>query len=234
MGSSYSRDWWIGVGLAWIAQVLVFLVADKLPNSSPLLQWLSVFGLLAWVGMPFMVFLDIQYLRSISAWEPRRWLYILLSAIPAINLVFGVMYLYHRHEVGLAHDHGFESDHGPVSDNWWEYILISILYLMTTMAVPFRYLEPHLTEPITIPGAVLTLAFLGATFGMGVAIAYDRLYVSAVSDWTPSRLYVLFGSLPGINITIGLYYLGIRHLTLGRHPSETNDTETDEEKGEQE
>lgn len=226
---SYSKDWWIGVGVAWLIQVVVFILADKLPESSPILQWLGVFGLISFVALPFMLYIDLLHMQSVSPWEPCIWLYLLLSITPAVNIVFGIMYLYQRHKIGLRNEHGFSGKEAAISDDWWEYILAAVLFQATMLMIPYRYLDPHLTEPITVTGTVLAVTALGTSIGTGIAVAYDREYVKTMSSWTPSRLNILFGSIPPLNIAVGLYYLGMRHHWLGRHASDTDKTETDEE-----
>lgn len=226
---SYSSDWWIGIGAAWFVQLFIVIVADTIITDGTLLQWLGVAWMVGWVAMPFFVYLDLYHMREVSPWKPRIRLYTVLSAIPAFNLVFGALYLFQRHEIGLRSDHGFTGKEAAVSDDWWGYIVVSLLFLATTLAIPYRYLAPHVIVPITVPGMILWIALLGATFGMGIAVAYDRAYLSTVSSWTPSRLYILFAMIPPVNIMTGLYYLGIRHMVLGKHRSETDDTEAEEE-----
>lgn len=68
----------VGWGVAWLAN----------PSGGLIL--------LVWTLLPLATYLDLEYVREASDWEPHRLLWPLLAAVWIVNVPVGVLYLYKR------------------------------------------------------------------------------------------------------------------------------------------
>ena len=88
-------------------------------------------------------------------------------------------------------------------EHWW--IPIGLLALVLPVLLGFGILFPPdvytsvLTAPIVLLGFVLTLF-------APIAVYFDRKYVTAVSNWTPSEWYFLI-VLPPFSLVLPYVYL---------------------------
>jgi len=97
------------------------------------------------------------------------------------------------------------------SDRWWAPIAV-LVALVPVGIVGALFLPPDaftslLFLPVTIPGFVLTV--LSPVF-----VHYDRRYLRATADWTPSDWYYLM-ILPPLSLVLPAMYLVQRHRHVG-------------------
>lgn len=94
--------WWIPIAvLAGAFPLLVVLGMVTPPDafSSLLVAPVALIGFLLTVLSPVFVYLDGQYVRSVSRWEPGGWYYLMI--LPPLTLL-SIVYVYRRHEfVGI-------------------------------------------------------------------------------------------------------------------------------------
>ncbi|WP_336136215.1 zinc ribbon domain-containing protein [Natronomonas amylolytica] len=95
--TTVSDSWWYGVGGCLGLWVLVLLLPSDI---SPAVD--ALFGLLtvtAWIGLPLSAYFDSKYVGANSDWLPNAALWVIGLLVPLVNVVFGAVYLYRRHEV---------------------------------------------------------------------------------------------------------------------------------------
>lgn len=93
--TSVSNSWWIGVLLGVVGWVALFGLASVDAN----LGAAGGFAVLAiWVGLPLSAFVDAQYVRANSEWDPKTVLWVVLLLVWFVNVIAGALYLYRRHE----------------------------------------------------------------------------------------------------------------------------------------
>lgn len=93
--TSVSDSWWIGVlvGVIGWAAVLGLAGADANLGAA------GGFAVIAlWIGLPLSAYVDAQYVRANSEWNPETALWVLLLLVWFANVVAGAIYLYRRHE----------------------------------------------------------------------------------------------------------------------------------------
>ncbi|ODR79855.1 hypothetical protein BG842_04915 [Haladaptatus sp. W1] len=102
------------------------------------------------------------------------------------------------------------SEHTP-SDKWW--ILIAVLaVLVPIIALLGAAFPPDVYTSLTVaPFGLLAwiLAFLSP-----LIVYFDKQYVTAVSDWTPSGWYYLMIA-PPLTLVLPFVYLYERHKYVG-------------------
>jgi hypothetical protein len=79
--------------------VWVLIVALSGAADGPLGTVLAFVTLFAWIGLPVTVYYDAQYVRANARWNPNTTLWAVLLAVPFVNILVALVYLYRRHEV---------------------------------------------------------------------------------------------------------------------------------------
>jgi hypothetical protein len=96
-GSTPPEDrWWIPIGtLIVLFPITVVLVQVAPPDAFSVLFIAPVYllGFALTLGSPLFVHLDKQYVKSVSAWTPPGWYY-LMFFVPLLSIV----YIYQRHK----------------------------------------------------------------------------------------------------------------------------------------
>lgn len=103
----------------------------------------------------------------------------------------------------------------PVSGNWW-WIIASqpVGYLLLfVMSVAYALLPVPFMSPFPVPYVLIGLLWL-LKFVAPVAVYFDRKYVAAVSDWSPSLAYYLV-ILPVAGVLLAAIYVYERHEHAG-------------------
>ena len=103
----------------------------------------------------------------------------------------------------------------PVSDKWW-WIIASqpVGYLLLfAMSVAYTLLPIPFMSPFPVPYVLIGLLWL-LSFVAPVAVYFDRKYVAAVSDWSPSLAYYLV-ILPAFGVLLAAIYAYERHQYVG-------------------
>jgi hypothetical protein len=93
--TSVSDSWWVGVLVGVIGWIGLLVLAGADAN----LGAAGGFAVIAlWVGLPLSAYLDAQYVRANSEWNPETALGVILLLVWFANVVAGGVYLYRRHE----------------------------------------------------------------------------------------------------------------------------------------
>lgn len=113
------------------------------------------------------------------------------------------------------------------SGRWWLVLLLEVVAgLLFVTGVGGWLIEgvfqlvvaPPVGSPGGVPGGSQTLSYVIFVIPLHVlapaAVYFDRKYVAAVSEWTPSRLYYL-AFVTGLGDLLAIVYLFQRHRYLG-------------------
>lgn len=95
--TTVAESWWLGTAAG--AGVWVLIVALSGAADGPLGTVLAFVTLFAWIGLPVTVYYDAQYVRANARWNPNTTLWAVLLAVPVVNILVALVYLYRRHEV---------------------------------------------------------------------------------------------------------------------------------------
>lgn len=104
--TSVSENWKWGVG----ASVVLWILGFALPTAGGLA---AIAILAAWGLMPIAMYLDREWLRANTYWDPNLPLWVLGSLIPPFNVLIGIAYLVRRHGTEVAD----EADRDPAADD---------------------------------------------------------------------------------------------------------------------
>jgi predicted RNA-binding Zn-ribbon protein involved in translation (DUF1610 family) len=95
--TTVSESWWYGVAICLGLWVLVLVLPETIsPTVDALVGLVAV---TAWVGLPLSAYFDSKYVAGHSDWRPNEPLWVIGLLVPVVNIVFGGVYLYRRHEV---------------------------------------------------------------------------------------------------------------------------------------
>lgn len=103
--TTVSGRWHYGVAASLILWALAFTVTGRFG-----LTWFAV--LVGWVLMPMSIYLDREWLRATTRWNPSVGAWILLSVVPPVNLVGGLVYLIRRYNTEKVSPPTSEADRG--------------------------------------------------------------------------------------------------------------------------
>jgi hypothetical protein len=95
--TTVSDTWWYGVAGGTGLWGLVLILSAALGDSFGAFGGFLIF--VAWIGLPFAAYFDMQYVRANGEWNPNTVLWVVLLLIWLVNIVAGAVYLYRRHEV---------------------------------------------------------------------------------------------------------------------------------------
>lgn len=93
--TTVSDSWWVGVLVGVIGWAVLLVLAGADANLGAAGGFAVV---VLWVGLPLSAYLDAQYVRANSEWNPETALWIVLLLAWFANVVAGAIYLYRRHE----------------------------------------------------------------------------------------------------------------------------------------
>jgi uncharacterized membrane protein len=88
--TNVSESWWYGV----TAGVVLWVIGFLFPEGSSIGGF---FFLIAWVLMPISIYFDRQWVQATTNWQPGKILWLILSAIPLVNIVAGSVYVIRRY-----------------------------------------------------------------------------------------------------------------------------------------
>lgn len=88
--TNVSELWWYGV----TASVVLWVIGFSVPGSPAIAGF---FFLVAWVLMPISIYFDRQWVQATTNWQPNETLWLILSAIPLVNIVAGGAYVFRRY-----------------------------------------------------------------------------------------------------------------------------------------
>lgn len=107
------------------------------------------------------------------------------------------------------------------SSKWWIPIFLLALNLPVTVAL-FAVLElllPYLVLESGSPYQYIIYSLIAfgwlLTFISPIAVYFDRQYLAAVSEWTPSKLYYLMIIPFLVNVILAIVYSYQRHKYVG-------------------
>lgn len=83
-----SGQWHYGVGASVALWILGFGMPDPVAGLSFLIAW----GL-----MPVSIYFDSQWMRATTEWNPESIMWIVLSVIPLVNILAGIVYFFRRY-----------------------------------------------------------------------------------------------------------------------------------------
>jgi len=95
--TTVSASWWRGTAAGAGAWVLIAALSGLSDGAFATIY--SLVTVFAWIGLPLTVYYDAQYVRANSKWNPSTPLWGLLLAVPFVNILVALVYLYRRHEV---------------------------------------------------------------------------------------------------------------------------------------
>lgn len=87
-----SDQWHYATG----ASVALWVIGFAFPEGSAVA---GIFFLTAWVLMPVSIYYDREWLRATTKWDPKLTTWVILTIIPLVNIVAGVVYLFRRYNV---------------------------------------------------------------------------------------------------------------------------------------
>lgn len=93
--TSVSDTWHYLTGVS----VILWIAGFGLPTSGPFETVAGLVMIIAWVLMPLSIYYDRQWLQATTQWRPNKKLWMLVSAIPLVNIPGGIVYLYRRSNV---------------------------------------------------------------------------------------------------------------------------------------
>lgn len=91
--TTVSSSWHYGIAASTGLWIIAFSLAGVVETVS------GLFGLLAWIIMPVSVYFDSQWVRATTQWNPSLPIWIILSIIPLINVIAGIVYLIRRNNI---------------------------------------------------------------------------------------------------------------------------------------
>lgn len=111
--------------------------------------------------------------------------------------------------------HAPEAEGVPTSDKWWWLIAAQPVgfLLLFALSVAYALLPVPFMSPFPAPYVLIGLIWLLKFVGP-VAVYFDRKYVAAVSDWSPSLAYYLV-ILPVAGLLLAAIYVYQRHEHVG-------------------
>lgn len=90
--TTVSDSWFYGVAGGMGLWIIGFAV------SQPVEALAGFVMLVAWITLPISAYFDMKYIRANSGWNPNTVIWVVGFAIPLLNIILGVSYLYRRHE----------------------------------------------------------------------------------------------------------------------------------------
>lgn len=88
--TTVSENWYYGVA----ASLALWTVGIAIPEGSGIAGFIM---LIAWVLMPLSIYYDREWVRATTEWNPDMNPWIVIAAIPGVNLIGGAVYLFRRY-----------------------------------------------------------------------------------------------------------------------------------------
>lgn len=88
----------LGFTILWFGLLIVALNFQPTSVQSPIGIVIGLSLLLTWILLPITIYLDATYIRESSEWSPWWPIYVIVSLIPPLNPLSGVIYLLRRHQ----------------------------------------------------------------------------------------------------------------------------------------
>lgn len=90
--TTVSDKWYAGVALGLVASLAGLVVPDAFGPT-------EILFLAGWLLIPMSIYFDREWVRSATRWDPELPAWLLLTAVPLLNLVVGSAYLFRRYNV---------------------------------------------------------------------------------------------------------------------------------------
>lgn len=90
--TNVSDSWWYGVAASVVLWITGYTIMFIQPSALS-----GFFFLIAWVLMPLSIYYDRQWVQATTNWNPKESLWIILSIIPPVCIVSGIVYTFKRY-----------------------------------------------------------------------------------------------------------------------------------------
>lgn len=90
---------WRGIAGLVVIWIGFFALTSSVPSpNGPFQVIIGVVMVIAWIGLPALLYMDAQQVSRENDWGPWWPAYVIPSIIPLINVVPGILYLLRRHQ----------------------------------------------------------------------------------------------------------------------------------------
>lgn len=165
-----------------------FLPRNLVSNDvSMIASWVFAFS---WLLTPPAIYIDVRSVRNQDVgWTPRTPYWVLGCLLPVIHMSTLVPYVLRRYEKAVRRESW---------GTWWRIAGLGAsvpVLLVLADIVLLDYLTPGSETVETALTEVGSVAFVGVTVLVPVAVKYDISYVRDRYEWEPDKLWVL-GAVP--------------------------------------
>lgn len=178
-----------------------FIVIDKMPETASYAGTVAILGLVSWIGMPYLIYRDIEELPDIN-WRPSKYFYTFLGLLPYINVAFVFFYVLKRQRINESIKNRNMS---LFRDEWWKLTLGSALIFLVGGTI-FNVVASNSAE-ITLLGDIgMILAIIGWV-GVPLSMSFDRTYLKNSYGLTFGKHMTKISTIPVLGILIAIIYV---------------------------
>lgn len=197
--------------------VLLVFVLDIVSIYLPIISNLvSLFLLYAYLNVPYYIYKDLTKRPSGSIEGSIKYLYLLISILPVINIVFSVIYGLRRRKLDnrASIDNLYRSD-------WRKGVFIGLAFLLISLFLPISVggsgetIRQQINN--TGPNMFQSLALVAALVHWPIiptSIYFDRKYLETEQDLSIGKITNILSIIPYLSFFTGIIYIINRYIKM--------------------